>query len=131
MGGVPLQLVFYRTSDFGQHWKVAPVLEVQESTELSVVDTDTWVTLDPSEPATVRTTTDAGSTWQTVTVARRWPFTADRIDFADALHGWLVVTEPYPVSSQSPGLDFGPAPPRTQHLVVTDDGGATWVELKP
>ena len=131
MGGVPLQLVFYRTSDFGQHWKAAPVLEVQESTELSMVDTNTWVTLDPSEPATVRATIDAGSTWQTVTVTRRWPFTAERIDFADTLHGWLVVTEPYPVSSQSPGVYFGPAPPRTQHLVVTDDGGATWVELKP
>jgi hypothetical protein len=104
---------------------------VQESTELSMVDTDTWVTLDPSEPATVRATTDAGSTWQTVTVTSRWPFTADGIDFADTLHGWLVVTEPYPDSSQSPGRYFGPAPPQTQHLVVSDDGGATWVELKP
>jgi photosystem II stability/assembly factor-like uncharacterized protein len=131
MGGVPLQLVFYRTSDFGQHWKAAPILEVQESTELSLVDTETWVTLDPSEPATVRTTTDAGSTWHTVSVTHRWRYTADWIDFADTVHGWLVVTEPYPASSQSPGLYFGPAPPRTQHLVATADGGATWVELNP
>jgi photosystem II stability/assembly factor-like uncharacterized protein len=130
MGGVPLQLVFYATSDFGKHWKAATVLEVQESTEFTMVDTETWVTLDPSEPATVRTTTNAGSTWQTLTGGRRWPFSAAGIDFADALHGWLVVTEP-PASSQSPVIRFGPSPPRTQHLVVTDDGGATWVELNP
>ncbi len=129
MGGVPLHLVFYRTVDFGKHWEAAPVREVEESTELSVVDSETWVTLDPSEPATVRTTTDAGSTWQTVTVGHRWPFIAGGIHFADTLHGWLVVTEPYPVSSQSPSLNF--AHLQTQHLVVTDDGGDTWVELKP
>jgi photosystem II stability/assembly factor-like uncharacterized protein len=131
MGGVPLHLVFYRTLDFGKHWEAASVLEVEETTELSVVDSETWVTLDPSEPATVRTTTDAGSAWRTVAVGHRWPFLAGGIHFADTLHGWLVVTEPYPVSSQSPGLDFGPAHPQTQHLVVTDDGGDTWTQLRP
>jgi photosystem II stability/assembly factor-like uncharacterized protein len=131
MGGVPLQQVFYRSSDFGRHWAATPVLEVQESTELAMVDTQTWVTLDPAEPATVRTTTDAGTTWQTVAVTQRWPFTAGEIDFADRLSGWLVVTEPLPASSQSPTINFGPAPPQMQHLAVTNDGGATWVELKP
>jgi photosystem II stability/assembly factor-like uncharacterized protein len=138
MGGVPLHLVFYRTVDFGAHWNVASVLEVPETGELSLVDSKTWVVLDPSEPATVRTTADAGSTWQTIAVRERWPFDASGIDFADALHGWLVVSEPYPSSPQpsgSPALPIlvfgGPSRPQPEHLVVTDDGGATWNELTP
>ncbi len=134
MGGAPLQLVFYRTADYGAHWTVASVIEVTETTELSLVDTTTWVVLDPSEPAAVRTTTDAGSAWQTTAVRQRWPFTAVRIDFADATHGWLVVREPYlpgPKTSSMPVFG-GPAQLSSpEHLVVTDDRGATWVELTP
>lgn len=134
LGGAPLKLVFYRTVGFGAHWTVASVIEVQETGGLSLVDTRTWVVLDPSEPAAVGTTTDAGSAWQTTAVRQRWPFTAVQIDFADATHGWLVVREPYspcPQTSGIPALEGcgSGAPP--EHLVATDDGGATWVELTP
>ena len=135
MDGAPGQEVFYRTVDFGAHWTVASVIADPGALELSLIDPATWVALDPTEPATVRTTTDAGSTWRTIAVRQRWPFTADWIDFADALHGWLVVSEPYPPCPQPSGMqgvaicDWAYAPP--QHLVVTNDGGATWIELKP
>jgi photosystem II stability/assembly factor-like uncharacterized protein len=134
MGGAPLQLVFYRTVDFGEHWTVASVIEVPETHGLSLVDTRTWVVLDPSEPAAARTTTDAGSAWQTTAVRQRWPFTAVQIDFADATHGWLVVREPYPPCPQSssmPSFEGCALPSPPEHLVATDDGGATWVELTP
>jgi photosystem II stability/assembly factor-like uncharacterized protein len=135
MDGAPGQEVFYRTVDFGVHWTVASIIADPGALELSLIDPATWVALDPTEPATVRITTDAGSTWQTTAVRQRWPFTSDWIDFADALHGWLVVSEPYPPCAQPSGMpnvvaicDYAYAPP--QHLVVTNDGGATWVELK-
>jgi photosystem II stability/assembly factor-like uncharacterized protein len=134
MGGTPLQLVFYRTVDFGAHWTVASVIEVPETGELSLVDTRTWVVLDPSEPATVRTTTDAGPAWQTAAVRQRWPFTAVQIGFANATHGWLVIREPYPPcppTSSMPALEGCGATPPREHLASTDDGGATWVELTP
>jgi photosystem II stability/assembly factor-like uncharacterized protein len=137
MGGVPTHEVFYRTVDFGAHWTVASVIEDPVGPRLSLVDSKTWVVLDPSEPATVRTTTDAGSTWQTIAVRQRWPFDAGEMDFADALHGWLVVSEPYPSSpqpsgtAQLPSWGGGQRRPQPQHLVATDDGGATWHELTP
>jgi len=42
-----------------------------------------------------------------------------------------VVSESYPPCPGAPAAqcDYAYAPP--QHLVTTDDGGATWVELKP
>ena len=134
MGGAPLQLVFYRTVDFGAHWTVASVIEVPETGELSLVDTRTWVVLDPSESSTVKVTTDAGLAWQTTAVRQRWPFTALQIDFADSMRGWLVVREPAlpcPQSSGMPALEGCGLPTPPEHLVATDDGGATWVELTP
>jgi hypothetical protein len=61
-----------------------------------------------------------------------WPFNAGPIDFADALHGWMVVSESEPPCPQPPGgghtvCDYAYAP--AQHLVATNDGGATWTEL--
>ena len=103
--------------------------------EISLADPTTWVVLDPSEPASLQTTTDAGATWQTIAVRELWPYNSGPIDFADSLHGWMVVSEPEPPCPQPSGMpgfvicDYAYAPP--QHLVATDDGGATWVELKP
>jgi hypothetical protein len=103
---------------------------------MSLVEPTTWVVLDPWAPSTLRATTDAGSTWHTIAVRVPWPFNGGPIDFADSLHGWIVVSEPEPPCPPPSGLpnahpicDYAFAPPI--HLVATDDGGATWVELKP
>jgi photosystem II stability/assembly factor-like uncharacterized protein len=137
MDGAHGQRVFYRTVDLGAHWTATSIVKDPGMLEISLVDATTWVALDRSEPPTLRVTTDAGSTWRTIAVRERWPFNSGPIDFADSLHGWMAVSEPEPpcpgFSGIQPGriaiCDYAYAPP--QHLVATDDGGATWVELKP
>jgi photosystem II stability/assembly factor-like uncharacterized protein len=136
MDGARGQQVFYRTVDRGAHWTAASVVADPGMLKISLVDPTTWVVLDPSEPASLKTTADAGSTWQTIDVRETWPYNSGPIDFADALHGWMVVSEPEPPCPQPSGLpnvhvicDYAYAPP--QHLIATNDGGATWVELKP
>jgi hypothetical protein len=56
------------------------------------------------------------------------------MSFADSSHGWMVVQEPPPPCTPSPAptnmtvtCDYAFSPP--QHLVATDDGGATWHQL--
>jgi len=133
MDGARGQQVFYRTVDRGAHWTATSIVEDPGMLTMSLVDPTTWVVLDPSAPPTFRITTDAGSTWQAIAVRERWPFNSGPIDFADSLHGWMVVSEPYPPCPQPSGgfmtCDYAFAPPI--HLVATDDGGATWIELKP
>jgi photosystem II stability/assembly factor-like uncharacterized protein len=131
MDGARGQRVFYRTVDLGAHWTAASVVTDPGMLEISVVDPTTWVVLDPSEPASFQTTSNAGSTWQTIAVRELWPYNVGPIDFADALHGWMVVSESEPPCPGAPTTicDYAFGPP--QHLVATDDGGATWVELKP
>jgi photosystem II stability/assembly factor-like uncharacterized protein len=133
MDGARGQRVFYRTVDRGAHWTAISVVEDPGMLTMSLVDPTTWVVLNPSEPPSFQTTTDAGSTWHTITVRQRWPFNGGPIDFVDSLHGWMVVSEPEPPCPQPSGgftiCDYAFAPPI--HLVATDDGGATWVELKP
>lgn len=135
MDGAPGQRVFYRTVDHGAHWTASSVVADPGTLEISLADPTTWVVLDPSEPASLQTTTDAGATWQTIAVRELWPYNSGPIDFANSLHGWMVVSEPEPPCPQPSGMpgfvicDYAYAPP--QHLVATDDGGATWVELKP
>lgn len=135
MDGARGQRVFYRTVDRGAHWTAASVVTDPGMLEISVVDPTTWVVLDPSERASFQITSNAGSTWQTIAVRELWPYNVGPIDFADALHGWMVVSEsepPCPQPSGIPGFvicDYAYAPP--EHLVTTDDGGATWVELRP
>ena len=131
MDGAPGQRVFYRTVDRGAHWTAASVVADPGTLEISVVDPTTWVVLDPNQPASFRTTSNAGSTWQTIAVRELWPYNVGPIDFADALHGWMVVSESEPPCPGAPDTqcDYYYAPP--EHLVTTDDGGATWVELKP
>src|SRR5450759_3000779 len=131
MDGARGQQIFYRTVDRGAHWTAASIVDDPGMLTLSLVDPTTWVVLDPSEPPSFQTTTDAGSTWQTVAVREPWPYNSGPIDFADSLHGWMVVSEPYPPCPGAPQAqcDYAFAPP--QHLVATDVGGATWHELKP
>jgi photosystem II stability/assembly factor-like uncharacterized protein len=131
MDGAPGQRVFYRTIDRGAHWTAASVVADPGMLEISVVDPTTWVVLDPNQPASFQTTSNAGSTWQTIAVRELWPYNVGPIDFADALHGWMVVSESEPPcpGAPNPQCDYYYAPP--EHLVTTDDGGATWVELKP
>ena len=131
MDGARGQQVFYRTVDRGAHWTAASIVDDPGMLTLSLIDPTTWVVLNPSEPPSFQTTTDAGSTWQTIAVREPWPYNSGPIDFADSLHGWMVVSEPYPPCPGAPQAqcDYAFAPP--QHLVATDDGGATWHELKP
>lgn len=136
MDGARGQQVFYRTVDRGAHWTAASVVADPGMLKISLVDPTTWVVLDPSEPASLKTTADAGSTWQTIDVRETWPYNSGAIDFANALHGWMVVSEPEPPCPQPSAFpnvhvicDYAYAPP--QHLIATNDGGATWVELKP
>jgi photosystem II stability/assembly factor-like uncharacterized protein len=131
MDGARGQRVFYRTVDRGAHWTAASVVADPGTLEISVVDPTTWIVLDPSKPASIQTTTDAGSTWRTIAVREVWPYNGGPIDFADSLHGWMVVSESEPPCPGAPNTicDYAYGPP--QHLVATDDGGATWVELKP
>jgi photosystem II stability/assembly factor-like uncharacterized protein len=131
MDGARGQQVFYRTIDRGAHWTPTSVITDPGILKISLVDPTTWVVLDSSTPASLKITTDAGSTWQTIAVRELWPYNSGPIDFADSLHGWMVVSESYPPCPGAPAAqcDYAYAPP--QHLVTTDDGGATWVELKP
>lgn len=131
MDGARGQQVFYRTVDRGAHWTPVAVITDPGMLRISLVDPTTWAVLDPSTPASLKITTDAGSTWQTIAIRELWPYNSGPIDFADSLHGWMVVSESYPPCPGAPVAicDYAYAPP--QHLVTTDDGGATWVELKP
>lgn len=131
MDGARGQRVFYRTVDRGEHWTASSVVTDPGTLEISAVDPTTWIVLDPSKPASIQTTTDAGSTWRTIAVRELWPYNGGPIDFADSLHGWMVVSESEPPCPGAPTTicDYAFAPP--QHLVATDDGGATWIELKP
>jgi photosystem II stability/assembly factor-like uncharacterized protein len=141
MDGARGQRVFYRTVDGGAHWTATSVLDDPGMLTISLDDPTAWVALDPSDPATVRTSADFGATWQTTAVRGRWPFIASwfmsgSISFADVSHGWMVVQEPEPPCTPTPAptnmtvtCDYAFAPP--QHLVATDDGGATWHELNP
>jgi photosystem II stability/assembly factor-like uncharacterized protein len=139
MDGAKGQRVIYRTVDGGAHWTVSSVLDDPGTVMLSLDDPTAWVALDPSNPATVRTSTDGGASWQTTPVRERWPFTASwfmsgSMSFADSSHGWMVVQEPPPPCTPSPPptnttviCDYAFSPP--QHLVATDDGGATWHQI--
>ncbi len=129
--GISSQPVFYRTVDRGAHWTATSIIENPGALAMSLIDPTTWVVLDPWAPSALRATIDAGSTWQTIAVREPWPYNSGPIDFADSLHGWMVVSEPYPPCPGAPQAqcDYAFAPP--QHLVATDDGGATWHELKP
>ena len=131
MDGARGQRVFYRTVDRGEHWTASSVVTDPGTLEISAVDPTTWIVLDPSKPASIQTTTDAGSTWQTNAVQELWPYNSGPIDFADSLHGWMVVSESEPPCPGAPNTicDYAFAPP--VHLVATDDGGATWHEFKP
>jgi photosystem II stability/assembly factor-like uncharacterized protein len=128
MDGAPGQQVFFRTQDLGAHWVAVSVVSDPGTLSISMVDPTTWVVLDPST-ASLQSTRDGGATWRTVSVHERWPFFRGPIAFADSLHGWMVVTEPNPPCPGGTQCDYLFGPP--EHLVATDDGGMTWVELKP
>jgi hypothetical protein len=136
MDGARGQRVFYRTVERGAHWTATSVVDDPGMLTLSLDDPTAWIALDPSDAATVRTSSDAGATWQTTAVRERWPFIAGPISFADSSHGWVVVQEPSPPctpvalpTNMAVACSYAFTPP--QHLVATDDGGATWRELKP
>jgi photosystem II stability/assembly factor-like uncharacterized protein len=133
MDGVSGQLVFYRTADKGAHWTSAAVVADPGMLMTAVVNSTTWVVADPETGSSVQATTDGGKTWPTTAVSQRWPFRASSMSFADPTHGWLIVNEPEPPCPQpSVGLricDYAFSPP--QHLVATDDGGATWHTVLP
>ncbi len=128
MDGAPGQRVFYRTQDLGAHWVAAAVVSDPGTLGIAMVDPTTWVVFDPST-ASFRTTADGGATWRAVPVSQKWPYSRGPIAFADSLHGWMVVTEPDPPCLAGVQCDYVFGPP--EHLAATDDGGATWVELKP
>jgi photosystem II stability/assembly factor-like uncharacterized protein len=136
MDGARGQRVFYRTVDRGAHWTAASVITDPGMLDISLADATTWVVLDPYQSISLQVTGDAGATWQTIAIREPWPYNGGPIDFADSLHGWMVVSESYPPCPPPSGMpnvhpicDYAYAPP--QHLVATNDGGATWVELKP
>ena len=139
LDGAKGQRVIYRTVDGGANWTVSAILDDPGTLMLSLDDPAVWVALDPSDPATVRTSADGGASWHTTAVRERWPFTASwfmsgSMSFADSSHGWMVVQEPPPPCTPSPPptnmtvtCDYAFSPP--QHLVATDDGGATWQQI--
>ncbi len=139
MDGAKGQRVIYRTVDGGAHWTVSAVLEDPGTLMLSLDDPAAWVALNPSDPATVQTSTDGGATWKTTAVRQHWPFTAawfmaGSLSFADASNGWLVVQEPNPPCGPTPlptnlSVECSQAFSPPQHLVVTYDGGATWHQV--
>ena len=133
MDGVPGQLVFYRTADMGAHWTAAAVVADPGMLMTAVVNSTTWEVADPETGSSVQATTDGGKTWHTTAVSERWPFRASSMSFTDPTHGWLIVDEPEPPCPQpSVGFricDYAFVPP--QHLVATDDGGATWHTVLP
>jgi hypothetical protein len=139
MDGARGQRVIYRTIDRGTHWTPVKILDDPGMLSISLDAEAAWVALDPSDPATVQTSTDLGITWRTTGVRQRWPFTAawfmsGSLSFADASHGWLVVQEPYPPCGPTPlptnmSVECSQAFSPPQHLVATDDGGATWHQV--
>jgi photosystem II stability/assembly factor-like uncharacterized protein len=133
MDGVSGQLVFYRTADMGADWTAETAVTDPGMLMTSVVDSATWVIADPTTGMSVQATTDGGKTWRTTAVSERWPLRASSMSFADSNHGWLIVNEPEPPCPQMSGAytvcDYAFAPP--QHLVATEDGGATWHMVLP
>ena len=138
MDGARGQRVIYRTIDRGTHWTPVKILDDPGMLTISLDAEAVWVALDPSDSATVQTSTDLGAAWKTTAVRQRWPFTASwfmsgSLSFADPSHGWLVVEEPYPPcapaapTNMSVECSYAFSPP--QHLVATDDGGVTWHQI--
>ncbi len=123
VGMVPAQFDYgaggtgiYVTGDAGMTWSLAS--RAQDSCGVfDFVSASTWLQATVSNLFTTR---EAGAHWGAVDVT--WPTTAAagvpaplRIEFADAQHGWAVISE----SSDSAAL------------VATDDGGHTWRILRP
>jgi hypothetical protein len=133
MDGVPGQLVFYHTVDMGAHWTAAAVIADPGMLMTAVVNSTTWVVADPETGSSVQATIDGGKTWQSTTVSNGWQLRASSMSFADSSRGWMIVNDPEPPCPQpSAGFricDYAFAPP--QHLVATDDGGATWHMVLP
>ena len=139
MDGARGQRVIYRTIDRGTHWTPGKILDDPGMLLISLDAEAVWVALDPSDPATVQTSTDLGITWKTTPVRGRWPFTAawfmsGSLSFADPSHGWLVVEEPYSPCAPAAlptnmSVDCSQAFSPPQHLVATDDGGVSWHQV--
>jgi len=133
MDGAPGQRVFYRTVDHGAHWTASSVVADPGTLEIS------WPIPRPGS-CSIRLNRIAAdhhgrrATWQTIAVRELWPYNSGPIDFADSLHGWMVSA-----SRNHPAPNLRDAGVRDLRLclraaaasLATDDGGATWVELKP
>lgn len=140
MDGAAGQEVFYRTTDFGAHWAAAAILADPGMLMVSLVDPGAWVVYDEQAGTSFRATDDAGRTWRTTAVTGGWPLRPDalsRMSFGSGGRGWFAVFEPQPPCpgwTNLAGQQVRPecdrmAPP--EHLLATDDGGATWREAFP
>jgi photosystem II stability/assembly factor-like uncharacterized protein len=140
MDGAAGQRVFYQTTDGGAHWSAVAVIADSGLIALSLPSPTTWIVRDRT---VVRSTTDAGTSWRSTQIQSGHPADAkaasltDAISFSDPDHGWLVYGDPEPpcpgpTYSQiqvQPICDYAFPPP--QHVVATEDGGATWREILP
>jgi photosystem II stability/assembly factor-like uncharacterized protein len=89
-------------------------------TDMAFMDSTRGWVLRVSEVATqVLYTSDAGTTW---TIQYTGTFTGYRIDFVDALHGWVVGRD---LCADSPGSDCSGV------MLSTADGGKTWTRSSP
>jgi photosystem II stability/assembly factor-like uncharacterized protein len=117
----------------GAHWTAAALVTDPGMLMTSVVDSTTWVIADPMTGTSVRATSDGGKTWHATTVMQGWQLRANSMRFADLARGWMIVNDPEPscpqpsVGNMICDFAYGPA----QHLLATDDGGATWDMVLP
>jgi photosystem II stability/assembly factor-like uncharacterized protein len=105
---------FYASADGGGSWKLVagPHPSDNGSLAVSILDPRHWVTAG-SGPDSLQMTDDAGQTWQTIAASGLHGEPPQFLDFTDSLHGAAFLP-----------LGDTPAP---YGLVVTSDGGLTWI----
>lgn len=127
----------YRSTDGGAHWNdVSPTLSSGGPNVVYALDSqDAWIaqssTAQGLNSVTFYRTADGGANWERVGTAPIAGSSLHEITFADASHGWLLVSLATTSVSPSPGT---PSPqPATGFEFVsvwgTSDGGRSWVQL--
>ena len=114
LSGGQTQGWLYTSQDVGKTWAIQALPAAYGTLEFIPAGSG-WVlggaSQDPNAPQTLYQSTDAGKTWISVLQPVNWH---GQIDFIDPQTGWAVTRQK-----------------DVDHLLKTNDGGKTWVEIKP
>jgi photosystem II stability/assembly factor-like uncharacterized protein len=113
-GPDPSPLSVFKTTDGARHWfKQLNGMSQNGDMELTFLDRSHGLVTQPNGGTYFYRTRDGGAIWTRVEL----PAAMDSMTFADANHGWAIVTIAPPP---------GPMAPPTVQLMATSDGGDSW-----